>query len=131
MEGIDAVLYINLEHRSDRKEHLLKELSKFNLPEDKVYRIDAIKHNIGQLGCAKSHVKALEFAQSHSEWERVLVLEDDFTFRSDNEAEIDNKIKELLYSHEDIEVGVLSFNPRTFKYENTEHKNIKNFKSPG
>jgi len=78
MEYIDAILYINLEHRKDRNEHILNEIHKICTDNSKIHRIDAIKNDNGALGCGLSHIKALEYAVKN-EWKTVLILEDDFT----------------------------------------------------
>lgn len=71
----DAVLYINLEHRADRNKNILLELSKLNCKN--IFRIDGVLDSLcGHIGCAKSHVKALEFA-IHCNWDCVLIVEDD------------------------------------------------------
>jgi GR25 family glycosyltransferase involved in LPS biosynthesis len=77
----DAVLYINLEHRKDRNSDILSELSKLECKN--IHRIEAVLDSVcGHIGCAKSHVKALEFA-IESNWDSVLVAEDDLKFTDD------------------------------------------------
>lgn len=78
MEKIDAVYFINLDHRTDRLAEIQKEVSEMGFPAEKVHRISAIwKPEIGSLGCALSHIKALNtFLQSNSD--TCLILEDDF-----------------------------------------------------
>ncbi len=76
---VDAVLYINLEHRVDRREHLLGELGRIGVPASKIHRVDAVRRDVGALGCTLSHIKALELILEKG-WDRVLVLEDDFTW---------------------------------------------------
>jgi hypothetical protein len=76
----DAILYINLEYRTDRKAHVLKELEKLEFITTNIYRIDAcLEKWCGHLGCGKSHVKALELAVAN-EWNSVLIVEDDVGF---------------------------------------------------
>jgi glycosyl transferase family 25 len=123
MESIDAILYINLAHRHDRKEHILFELEKCGIDSSKIYRIDAVHRTPGALGCGLSHIKALTEAFSHPEWNTVLILEDDFTFRSD--SEMNNKIKQLCTSHSYFDVGLLSYNPDFVKYKDTAIPSIK------
>lgn len=124
MEHIDAILYINLDHRTDRKEHLLTELQKWGAPPSIIHRISAIQRTPGSLGCGLSHIKALTEALSHSEWKTVLILEDDFTFRS-NSSEINTSIHQLLTSHHFFDVGLLSHNPDYIKYRDTAIPSIK------
>ena len=73
------IYYINLEHRIDRKKHILGQLKQMDYPIDRVNRIDAVKHEFGGLGCSRSHIKTLETFLSTDE-DRCIVLEDDFTF---------------------------------------------------
>lgn len=123
MESIDAILYINLAHRTDRKDHILFELQKWGVDSSKIHRIDAVHRTPGALGCGLSHIKALTEAFSHSEWNTVLILEDDFTFRPD--SEINNKIELLCTSHSFFDVGLLSYNTEFVKYKDTDIPSIK------
>jgi hypothetical protein len=123
MESIDAILYINLAHRTDRKDHILLELQKWGVDSSKIHRIDAVLKTPGALGCGLSHIKALTEAFSHPEWNTILILEDDFTFRSD--SEMNNKIKQLCTSHMFFDVGLLSYNPEFVKYTDTAIPSIK------
>lgn len=72
-EFIDKVVYINLDRRTDRREHMEKMTQVFG---DKVIRFNAIPHTIGIVGCVKSHIEILKMAL-RQEWKNVLVLEDD------------------------------------------------------
>ena len=117
--NIDAILYINLEHRVDRNIHILNEIHKICNDDSKIHQIDAIKNDNGALGCGLSHIKALEYALTN-EWETVLILEDDFTFRCDSN-EIEKNI-DLLFEH-NFDVALLSHD--RLKYENTNNNNIK------
>ena len=77
---IDGVLYINLSHRTDRKEHIEKELNKLSPILSNIERIDAVKHRNGGKGCGLSHIKALETAKKRN-WKNVLIVEDDLIFK--------------------------------------------------
>jgi GR25 family glycosyltransferase involved in LPS biosynthesis len=124
MESIDAILYINLAHRTERKEHILLELQKWGVDSSKIHRVDAVHRTPGALGCGLSHIKALTEAFSHPEWNTVLVLEDDFTFHSDY-SEINDKIKHLITSHRFFDIGLLSYNSDYIKYTDTTFPSIK------
>lgn len=76
LEDITNVFYINLDHRSDRKEHVETELTKLGL---KGTRFKAIKMDNGAIGCSMSHLKILEDAHKNH-LEHVLIIEDDITF---------------------------------------------------
>ena len=78
---IDAVLYINLDARVDRRTHIEKELATTGIDPTRIHRIPAIYEPLcGHLGCALSHVKALELIQEKG-WATTLILEDDFQFK--------------------------------------------------
>jgi glycosyl transferase family 25 len=79
-EGInklDAILYINLENRPDRKELLLNELESVNTNMEKVQKVNGvfIPKN-GHKGCVQSHIIALKLIKMNK-WNNVLILEDD------------------------------------------------------
>ena len=84
------VYYINIERRTDRKEHFLSEMRKLEIPDTRIIRVNAIEHKIGTLGCLQSHIKALK-AALNDEYSCALICEDDFTFKH-NTAEV----KEIL-----------------------------------
>lgn len=70
--------YINLDHRTDRRERMIKEFhgSPLNLR-----RMPAVLSKVhGGIGCAKSHIKVLEEAMRLN-LPHVLVLEDDVAFK--------------------------------------------------
>ena len=110
MSNIDAILYINLAHRVDRKEHVLHEINKLGKDASCIHHIDAVKRSEGALGCSLSHIKALHYALEHPEWKTVLILEDDFTFYSNHTDEIVKAIDELC-NHSAFDVCQLSYNP--------------------
>jgi GR25 family glycosyltransferase involved in LPS biosynthesis len=83
---VDVVYYINLDHRTDRKEAFLKEMEKTNIAKDKIKRIAGhYMENRGHLGCSRSHIQALEefVASSHK---TCIVFEDDFQFSQPSET---------------------------------------------
>ena len=82
-EYIDIVYYINLDHRIDRNENILNELSSIDFPKNKIKRISAVYNkDHGGIGCSHSHIKILkEFINSN--YKNCLILEDDFEFTVD------------------------------------------------
>lgn len=76
IDDIKHIFYINLDHRVDRKEHVINELSKIGLSGN---RFNAIKMKNGAIGCSMSHLKILQEAQKNG-LEHVLIVEDDITF---------------------------------------------------
>lgn len=86
LNQIDAVIYINLDNRPDRKEDILGELKKMNIPENKIHRMpgEYVQYN-GHKGCVKSHINVLNLIQENH-WNKVLILEDDATLNVDEET---------------------------------------------
>ena len=76
MYDIKNAFFINLEHRTDRKEHVEMELNKLGI---QATRFNAIKMKNGALGCSLSHLKILEEAKKNA-LSHVLILEDDIVF---------------------------------------------------
>ena len=94
MFGIDHVLFINLKHRSDKREFILNECKRLGITLEKMTRIDAIyTPDVGMLGCSLSHCKALELALSHPEWTWTLIIEDDVKFKDSPWLEIEDALK--------------------------------------
>ena len=75
---IQHVFYINLNHRTDRKEHVEKELGKIGWLE-KAKRFPAVSLENGAAGCTMSHIKCLEIAVAE-QWEHIVIVEDDIEF---------------------------------------------------
>ena len=71
--------YINLESRTDRKEHVEKELQKLSINSNNINRFNAIKMENGALGCSMSHLKCLQLAKE-KDYEYIFICEDDITF---------------------------------------------------
>jgi glycosyl transferase, family 25 len=76
MELLKNTLYINLEHRKDRLEHINQELSKIGI---KGERVNAVKAQVGAIGCTLSHIRCLELAKQRN-YDYVFICEDDITF---------------------------------------------------
>jgi glycosyl transferase family 25 len=77
LEDIKHAFYINLDHRTDRKEHVTGQLT--NLGLQGFERFNAIKMENGAVGCSMSHLKILQSAVQNN-WDHVLIVEDDITF---------------------------------------------------
>lgn len=76
LDDIKHAFYINLEHRTDRKEHVIQELEKIGI---NATRFNAIKMEQGAVGCSMSHLKILQDAYKNK-LDHVLIVEDDITF---------------------------------------------------
>lgn len=88
-EFIDKIIYINLDHREDRRGIMKKFFEEGRIPEDKVIRFSAYKAQKGYIGCLKSHTSALQMAKDNG-WKNVLILEDDLQW-----LEFDKGYKQL------------------------------------
>lgn len=121
IENVKNVVYINLEHRTDRKEHVEKQLA--NIGIDKPTRFNAIKMKNGAIGCSMSHLKCLQMAKDNS-WPNILICEDDIQFL--NPGLFLNQINSFLSSHktEDWDVLLLAGN-NMLPYEKHGANSIK------
>lgn len=106
MDRIDRFVYINLDKRIDRNEHILKELARFDIPEDKILRIQAVESNRGAYGCALSHMKAMEEMKKTND-EVWCVLEDDHYFTKSREET--DKIVNVFLDNPEYDVFLGSF----------------------
>jgi GR25 family glycosyltransferase involved in LPS biosynthesis len=96
MDRIDAVLYINLDQRIDRRTHLEAEFQRMGFPAEKIHRINAIKHTNGALGCTLSHLKALKLVEENPAWQRVLIMEDDYTFKGTSYSDFNDPLADFF-----------------------------------
>jgi len=125
-EKIDRVIYINLDIRPDRRLHIENEIQWANIPINKIVRLNAIKNEIGYIGCTLSHIACLEYAIKEN-LENILILEDDFTFKKNNEYIVNsiNKIEEII----DWNVILLSANLRNFSKKKENIYKVSNGKT--
>jgi len=110
---IDKVIYINLDHRIDRKNEIESELNNFNIPYE---RFSAIcNKGFGIVGCTKSHLEVIKIAKANK-YKNILIFEDDFKFIVSRE-EFEKNI-ELLFENIQFDVCMLSYN--LIKYEEVD-----------
>jgi glycosyl transferase family 25 len=77
---IDAIIYINLDHRIDRKASIERQLSIFS--PGKCSRFPGIYQPVsGFIGCAQSHIRVLEIAIENN-YRNVLIVEDDMLWNN-------------------------------------------------
>jgi hypothetical protein len=111
MDRIEKIVYINLDHRTDRRSEMEEELAAMGLSGE---RFSAILAKPGWIGCFQSHLKVLELAKQ-SGWKNVLILEDDFQFIVDKptfEQELTNFFKlEIPYDILMISYNILGKKP--------------------
>jgi GR25 family glycosyltransferase involved in LPS biosynthesis len=70
--------YINLQSRTDRNIHVMKQLSLLGL-DNVIHRFNAIQTTNGAIGCSISHLKCLQYAKKNN-WPHILIIEDDIKF---------------------------------------------------
>jgi glycosyl transferase family 25 len=70
-------------------------------------RFNAIKHNIGAIGCSLSHLQLLKLAKEQN-FEHILVLEDDIHFL--NPQLFINNINNFLKNHKNFDVLLIAGN---------------------
>ena len=78
LNDFDSIIYINLDHRQDRKKIFLTEAKRVGIDCKKLYRISAYYDILnGARGCVLSHIQALKVAEQKG---ISLILEDDCFF---------------------------------------------------
>ena len=135
------ILYINLKHRTDRKQSIEFELfKKVNMLEDKVTRIEAIYHELGCYGCSLSHILRLEKCLSNNrirddvsslnikDAEYFLMIEDDFTFINKIEV-IYSNLYDFLKEVKTFDVVMLTGSDVVFDLNDNKKKKYKRIKS--
>jgi glycosyl transferase family 25 len=106
-ENISRIFYINLAHRTDRKEQIENELNRMGLTNYE--RFDAVKIDwFGAIGCSYSHLNILNIAKERN-YENILILEDDFEFVVSKE-ELEDNLRNFFDLKLDYEVCMLSYN---------------------
>lgn len=90
--------YINLKKRKNKNENTVKELKRFGI--NKPNRFEAIEHEIGIVGCAKSHIKCIELAKER-DFPFVCIFEDDIVFRNIK------RCRNMINKYIDIDYDVL------------------------
>jgi GR25 family glycosyltransferase involved in LPS biosynthesis len=76
MELFEHTLFINLDHRTDRLEHVTNEFKKMEITPE---RVSGIQPKNPAMGCTMSHIKCLELAKTRN-YKQVFICEDDITF---------------------------------------------------
>jgi GR25 family glycosyltransferase involved in LPS biosynthesis len=97
-------VYINLDHRKDRKFEIESEFHKLGIKNFK--RFSAIKNSFGALGCALSHESVLKDAKYR--FINTVVCEDDATFLVNRET-LENIVSEF-YKDSRLDVLCLAYN---------------------
>lgn len=98
------IVYINLESRNDRREHMESQLARYGLEAE---RFNAVANlGFGIWGCGQSHLAVLKLAQTNG-WPQVWILEDDFEFLLSPD-----EIRESLNRLPEFDVFMAAYNMR-------------------
>jgi glycosyl transferase family 25 len=119
LADIKNAFYINLEHRTDRKDHVESQLNNIGIS---ATRYNAIKMENGAVGCSMSHLKLLQEA-ANKKLDHILIVEDDITFLNPElfKTQI-NKFFELHQNNWDV---ILLAGNNMPPYENVDETCIK------
>ena len=104
MSKIQHVYYINLETRSDRKDHVEQQLRNVGLEGT---RFDAIRHEVGAIGCTMSHLELLRMAK-RKRLDHIMIVEDDILFL--NPEVFQSSMERFLASERPFDVLLLAGN---------------------
>jgi glycosyl transferase family 25 len=113
----DHILYINLDKRTDRRWQIENELIKMGVTKDRMTRVSGVIDKFGALGCSKAHLFALELFEKNSNWENVLIVEDDAVFCQSRDY-IDSILSQFCSLH--IKWDVLQIFANVQKFEETQ-----------
>jgi GR25 family glycosyltransferase involved in LPS biosynthesis len=100
MDLLTNTLFINLEHRTDRLQHVTKEFQRMGISAE---RVNAIRMKTGAVGCTLSHIRCLEIAKQRN-YDHVFICEDDILFTN---PELLKKNMALFLQNSRIEWDVL------------------------
>lgn len=105
LRQLDGILFINLDHRADRRASIMHELALMDLEAE---RFEAVSRpHLPSLGCAESHLAALKLAKERG-WDHTLVLEDDFVFLVDKPA-LEAQMRRLFDGSLEWDVCMLAY----------------------
>ena len=105
MNTIDRVVYINLDHRTDRRDLMESQFSHMGLI---ATRFPGIYHSNGALGCTLSHAEVMSQAIKDNV-NSLLIIEDDMEFTV-NRDELDNALRLAIKKVPDFDVLLLDYN---------------------
>jgi glycosyl transferase family 25 len=119
-----TALYINLENRKDRKNHIENGLKKVEF--NNFSRFNAILDtNKGYIGCSRSHLECLKLAREKN-YSNVIIFEDDFEFTIDKD-EFNYLLNYIL--NIDYDVFMLSYNTLPSDITETEYPILRKIKN--
>jgi glycosyl transferase family 25 len=128
MEALKNIYYINLDERTDRNEHFIKQMEKLNIPKSNYTRFSAIKTSRGALGCSLSHLHLLEKAKEQN-LEYIIIMEDDIIFT--NPIKFKEQLNDFLNSNTNFDVLFLAGNLKESETKNNFKRILKCYTTTG
>ena len=125
MDHIDAIFYINLDSRPDRKEHFLNEIPNLSTDVTKIHRISGVYDPIGMIGCGKSHCLAIETFLANPDWNTCILFEDDFTFYNQDISYNNWVLQDIMTHFIEWDCIMLSISKWNKKLANTHIDTVK------
>ncbi len=150
---IDKVFIINLEHRTDRREKIIKELRRVGIDNYEFFKAvkpteemikkwnpqfinpipewfkktngDITKYRIGSLGCMLSHMNIIKICIKNK-YENVLILEDDTIFKIGDNINF-NQVMSLLQSQIHNLNFALLYLTGNHQFSTLEYEELKEF----
>jgi GR25 family glycosyltransferase involved in LPS biosynthesis len=123
MDHIDIIYFINLDHRKDRLEQITAVLHDLEVPPEKIHRISAVyEPTFGTLGCAKSHINALEHF-IRSGLQTCIVLEDDFVY--EDKKRFLESMNYVFEKNVFFDLIMLAYNHKSVEWRPTHHPILK------
>lgn len=122
--GVMHSLFVNRDSRADRRVHIESILSLANIHSVRVPAVEVFDDKAvlalcwdggsrkcaGQVGCQRSHVKALNHAILHR-WEHVAIFEDDFEWREYTDVDrVQRAVSQVMAQMPDWDVIAISLN---------------------
>ena len=105
INDIKNIFYINLDTRPDRKSFFENQMRMIGMNNAK--RFNAIKHNIGAIGCSLSHLELLKYAKQQN-MDHILIMEDDIMFT--RPVMFTYYLNNLLTKHKNFDVLLIAGN---------------------
>lgn len=111
--AFEHIVWINLEHRKDRRENVTRQMSYLKDVHCTVLKATRMKD--GFMGCTTSHIRALQTLKKKIVHYGV-IMEDDFMYQNDKMELIET----FLSTHPNTDVLCLSTNPWDLRDTDTE-----------
>ena len=106
LSKIDGIIYINLDKRTDRRQEIEDEFTRYGIQAERFSAIETPGKGI--VGCTYSHLAVYKLAKERG-YKNVLILEDDFVFMVTKDVFYQN-LQELLDSEVDYQLCMLAYN---------------------